>query len=94
MEQLLSYINAMPPEARSRFAEDAGSSIGYLRKAVCTGQKLGESLCTRIERATGGAVSADFLRPDITWVRVPDPAWPHPGGRPLVDHSGKHREAA
>lgn len=41
--------------------------------------------CPAIERATAGAVTCEALRPDVRWVRVPDAAWPHPGGRPCLD---------
>lgn len=41
--------------------------------------------CPAIERATGGQVTVDELRPDVRWVRVPDPTWPHPDGRPAID---------
>lgn len=41
--------------------------------------------CPAIERATAGRVTADELRPDVIWVRVPDPEWPHPAGRPCID---------
>lgn len=45
--------------------------------------------CPAIEQATAGEVSCEILRPDVTWVRVKDKSWPHPNGRPLVDHSTK-----
>lgn len=38
-----------------------------------------------IERATDGRIQVEQLRPDVRWVRVPDPSWPHPGGRPCID---------
>lgn len=41
--------------------------------------------CQAIERATKGAVTVEELRPTDKWVRVPDPTWPHPAGRPLLD---------
>lgn len=41
--------------------------------------------CVEIERLTNGTVSADSLSPDSRWIRVHDPSWPHPGGRPLLD---------
>ena len=43
--------------------------------------------CPDIERATRGAVTCEDLRSDVSWTRVPDQEWPHPGGRPLVDYS-------
>ncbi|WP_353233346.1 YdaS family helix-turn-helix protein [Diaphorobacter ruginosibacter] len=36
-----------------------------------------------IEKETG--VSVEELCPQTVWLRVPDPLWPHPGGRPLID---------
>lgn len=41
--------------------------------------------CVRVERITQGRVTADALRADVNWLRIPDPSWPHPKGRPLVD---------
>jgi len=41
--------------------------------------------CPAIERASDGRYTAEALRPDVTWVRVSDPAWPHPMGRPCID---------
>lgn len=49
--------------------------------------------CPDIERATDGNVPCEELRPDVVWVRVPDPDWPHPQGRPLVDHTTKVSQA-
>jgi DNA-binding transcriptional regulator YdaS (Cro superfamily) len=34
------------------------------------------------------------LRPDVKWARVPDPDWPHPGGRPVHDFARREPEAA
>jgi hypothetical protein len=41
--------------------------------------------CPAIERATQGAVTVEVLRPDAAWSRIPDPSWPHPAGRPVID---------
>ncbi len=41
--------------------------------------------CVAIEQATQGLVTVAELRPDGRWARVADAAWPHPGGRPVVD---------
>lgn len=41
--------------------------------------------CCAIERETGGIVTVQDLRPDLIWARLPDPDWPHPEGRPLLD---------
>jgi DNA-binding transcriptional regulator YdaS (Cro superfamily) len=58
------------------------------------GESVPEDRCPAIEYATEGAVTCDELRPDVSWVRVKDKDWPHPKGRPLVDHSAKTRVAA
>ena len=52
------------------------------------------SRCPSIERATDGRVTCEELRPDVRWHRIPDPAWPHPGGRPLLDVAAPLKEAA
>ena len=41
--------------------------------------------CAAIEAATEGKVKAERLGPSLHWVRVPDPGWPHAGGRPCID---------
>lgn len=41
--------------------------------------------CPDIERLCGGRITADQLRPDVRWQRVPDLSWPHPDGRPCID---------
>ena len=43
--------------------------------------------CPAIERATSGAVTCEELRPNVRWARIPDPSWPHPSGRPVVDYA-------
>jgi len=44
--------------------------------------------CPTIERETAGLHSCEALRPDLVWHRVPDPDWPNPAGRPLLDFAG------
>ncbi len=41
--------------------------------------------CPAIEKATGGAVTCEELRPDLTWSRIPDKSWPNKNGRPVLD---------
>ena len=43
--------------------------------------------CPGVERAVSAAVTCEDLRPDICWSRIPDPNWPHPKGRPVIDHA-------
>lgn len=42
--------------------------------------------CPAIERATKGHVQCEELH-EGPWVRIPDPEWPHPQGRPLRDYA-------
>lgn len=74
MDKLLAYINSLSHDGRERFAADAKTSIAYLRKAVSVGQKLGESLCMDIERASNRAVTCEDLRPDLAdqWAYIRD----------------------
>jgi DNA-binding transcriptional regulator YdaS (Cro superfamily) len=43
--------------------------------------------CAEIERATGGAVTCEELRPDVPWIRGPN-------GEPLIDVARLRKEAA
>ena len=38
-----------------------------------------------LERARYPALGVDDFGADVAWFRVPDPEWPHPGGRPCID---------
>ncbi len=60
-------------------------AIGLAVPTVHGWSRIPEGRCPAIERWKGGAVTVEQLRPDLTWHRVPDPEWPHPGGRPLRD---------
>lgn len=44
--------------------------------------------CPALERAYPGRVTCEELRPDVRWVRVPDPYWPDHRGRPCIDVVG------
>lgn len=55
------------------------------------GRRPGPEYCAAVEKATNGVVTCEELRPDLTWHRVPDRAWPGKRGRPLHDVS---RESA
>ena len=49
--------------------------------------------CPAIERETLGKWTCEAMRPDLTWRRIPDPTWPHPQGRPLMDFAAKDEAA-
>ena len=65
MDTLRTYLNTLTTEQQAAFAERCRTSIGYLRKAISTGQRLGEQLALDIERESGGAVPLRSLRADL-----------------------------
>lgn len=69
----------------SALARSLGVTPGAVGQMISGLRSVPPDRCPAIERATEGRVTCDELRPDVRWVRVPDPAWPHPEGRPCID---------
>lgn len=67
MESLRAFINAMQPAEQCVFALRCGTTINYLRNAISSGKKLGESICINVDRESLGAVRCEDLRPDVDW---------------------------
>ena len=67
MNKLREYLNSLPVDEQHKFARRVGTSVGYMRKAISTNQRLGVGLLVEIERATDGAVRCEDLRPDVDW---------------------------
>lgn len=67
MENLLRYINKLNLNERRKFEIEGGISIGYIRKAASTEQRLGAEYCIAIEKATNREVTCEEIRPDIDW---------------------------
>lgn len=67
MQKLKIYLNGMPPPQQAAFAQRCGTTIGYLRKAISTGQQIGEGICIAIERESGRQVLCEDVRPDVDW---------------------------
>lgn len=65
--ELRTYLNSLSLSEQVDFARRCKTSLGYLRKALSAGQKLGESLCINIERESGASVTCEDLRPDVDW---------------------------
>lgn len=63
--------------------------LGKTKQAVCfyrDGERqFPEGDGPALELHVGGAVPVEALCPDAPWIRVPDPEWPHPEGRPCLD---------
>ncbi|MBG6243339.1 MAG: Cro/Cl family transcriptional regulator [Candidatus Symbiopectobacterium sp. Dall1.0] len=71
MEELRIYLNSLSLEEQRSFAQSCGTSVGYLRKAISTEQKLGAELCVRIEIASNKAILRKQLHP-YDWGKI----WP------------------
>ena len=74
-----------------------GLVLSFGTLALLSGTTLEQSSQRRFEdqeRALGGLVTAEQLRPDVRWVRIPDESWPHPAGRPLIDVAAPAAEEA
>ena len=69
----------------AQVARSLGISAPAVHQWIAGSREVPPDRCPAIERATGGAVTVDQLRPDVRWHRGPDPDWPHPDGRPTID---------
>lgn len=67
MIELRSYLRSLKPDEQESFALRCGTTIGYLRKALSTGQTLREGLCIKLEQESAGRVTLEGLRPDVDW---------------------------
>lgn len=70
MNKLLAYINSLSVTEQMAFAASCETTVGYLRKAISKGQKLGESLCIKIERMSDGKVICEDIRDDVDWAFI------------------------
>jgi DNA-binding transcriptional regulator YdaS (Cro superfamily) len=70
MDELREYLKSLGSVEQAEYAERCGTTIGYLRKALCTEPKLGESLAIALDRESNGAVPCEKLRPDVDWEYV------------------------
>lgn len=77
MSELISTLGG-PAKVARMLGIKPPSVIGW-------GGRIPPDRCPDLERATQGRVTCETLRPDVRWQRVPDPAWPHPQGRPCID---------
>lgn len=85
---------AMPASERVAIAQAIGLHEQYLYQCLTDRRVLPAEHAPAIERASGGKVTCEELRPDVRWIRVPDPTWPHPEGRPCIDVARDPAECA
>lgn len=67
----------------ARMTEVAQPSVTRWKKSGIPAER-----CPRIELAKRGQTTVEQLRPDVRWIRVPDPNWPNALGRPCIDVIG------
>ncbi len=84
--------------ARAGGPSAVASQLSCSAQAVCFyrdgKRKPPDRLWPTLERLTNGMYTCEQMRPDIVWVRIPDPAWPwHPEGRPLRDDTALNTQA-
>lgn len=72
MQTLRTYLRTLSRSDQEVFAKRAGTTIGYLRKAISTRQVIGEKTCARLEAESGGSVTRCDLRPDDWQVIWPE----------------------
>jgi len=65
MDTLRSFLSTMTPDDQAAYAARAGTTIGYLRKAMSKGQRFDGALARRLDEESGGKVSRYSLRPDV-----------------------------
>lgn len=65
METLRAYLKTLSPEQQAEYAFRAGTTIGYLRKALSKRQRFDGALARQLDLQSGGAVSMHELRPDV-----------------------------
>lgn len=70
MKTLRTYLNSLTPDEQVAYATRCETTLGYLRKALSTGEKLRETLCIALDKESDGKVRFDDLRPDVNWTYV------------------------
>jgi len=69
-------------QALGRMLKVSQSAVGQW---ALDGRPVPLDRAVEIEQVLEAQITCNELRPDARWVRIPDPSWPHPGGRPLLD---------
>lgn len=66
-EALRTYLNSLEVDDQTSYAERAGTTLGYLRKALSTKERIAESTAIALDRESGGEVPVESIRPDVDW---------------------------
>lgn len=67
MDKLRSFLNSIDIVEQRVFAERCGTTINYLRNAMSSKKRIGETICINIERESEKVVCCEDLRPDVDW---------------------------
>lgn len=73
METLRSYLATLSTDEQAAYAKRAGTTIGYLRKALSKGQRFDGALARRLDEESDANVSRHDLRPDIFGAPAAEP---------------------
>ncbi|MBB5860215.1 hypothetical protein [Xanthomonas arboricola] len=65
MDTLRAYLATLSRNDQAEYAIRAGTSIGYLRKAMSKKQRFDGALARRLDEESNGAVSRHDLREDV-----------------------------
>ena len=72
-EVLRTYLNSLPVDEQLAYAERSGTTLGYLRKALSTKERIAESTAIALDRESSGAVPVESVRPDVDWAYLRKP---------------------
>ncbi|KWA10769.1 MULTISPECIES: YdaS family helix-turn-helix protein [Burkholderia] len=72
MEKLRAVLNALTTDGQRELAALAKTTVNYLRKAICRGQKFDAFICVELAKGSGGRIRCEDLRPDVDWQAVRD----------------------
>ena len=81
----LSEFTSVERARKARLASDLDVPSQLIGQWCDGSRPIPSARCPSIERASGGAVTCEELLPHLVWHRIPDAAWPHPLGRPVLD---------
>ena len=85
MDHLKAYISSQERGAMSNLARLLRVPAQTVRDWITGRRKIPDAHCAAIEFLSSGALCVEQLKPESPWLRYPDPGWPHPSGRPVLD---------
>lgn len=65
MEKLRAYLNSLDRQSQYAYALRCGTTVNYLRKAICVGSIFDAALVRRLDEESNGLVPREALRPDV-----------------------------